>query len=103
MLYKNTGYIREAMRALAVLGADFAVDLTEFMRANTENFVREYYSVCEIDNDGDLGWGLFTTSFEQAEKRFQELTSKKCHVVLLDMGSKELLKEYNEKEENKGG
>ena len=85
---------RETMRKMAVLGADIVVDLTDFLNSNSENVNWEYYSVRMIDKNGCLSWGYLTTSLEQAEQHFQKFAESGKHVVLLEKGTKKILKEH---------
>lgn len=86
---------REAMRSMSVLGADIVVDLTEFLNNNSENVNWEYYTVRMINENGYLSWGYLTTTLENAEKCFQKLIDEgKEHVVLLEKGTKKILKEH---------
>jgi len=86
---------REGMRAMAVLGADIVVDLTEFLGNNSENVNWEYYTVRMINENGYLSWGYLTTTLEKAEQYFQKLIDEgKGHVVLLEKGTKKILKEH---------
>lgn len=92
---------REAMRRMAVLGADIEVDLTEFLDFHLENLDRVNYSVREVDENNYLGFGRCTESLELAEKYFQFFKDSGEHVVLLEKGTKKILKEYDPKNDVK--
>ena len=92
---------REAMRRMAVLGADIEVDLTEFLNLHLENFDRINYSVRKVDENNYLGFGRCTQSPELAEKYFQFFKDSGEHVVLLEKETKKILKEYDPKNDAK--
>lgn len=85
---------RDAMRKMAILGADLVVDMSEFLRQNSDDFDWKYYSVRIIEEDGNVGYGYSCTSRSMAEKKFDEFAEKAQHIVLLDKNTKKILKEH---------
>ena len=93
---------RDAMRKMAILGADFVVDTSEFLNRNSDDFDWKYYSVRIVEEDGSLGYGYSCTSLSAAEKKFDEFAKKAQHFVLLDKTTRKILKEHK-KESSNGG
>ena len=96
---KTLNTSRDAMRRMAVLGADIEVDLSEFLNRNSFDFDWKYYSVRIIKEDGTVGYGYSCPSLSVAEQKFDKLVQNgEQHVVMLDKTTKLLLQEHKKGE-----
>lgn len=89
---------RDAMRKMAILGADFVVDTSEFLNRNSDDFDWKYYSVRIVEEDGSLGCGYSCRSLSVAERKFDEFAKKAQHIVLFDKSTRKILKEHKKGE-----
>lgn len=90
---KSLDTSREAMRAMAAIGADFVSELTSYVNGNIDDFVWQGYSVYAYGSNGSRAWGLYCDALSEADKKYEEYKLKYPQVRLWDMENRELLKD----------